>query len=233
MTVADMVDRIKVRTFQKDDTKVIGELRAAVDWAFNRIFDTENGADLIATWGSELTMAAQTREYNLAANVSGTIYGIKALWLRFSTETTFTPMRPVDSADMRFLFDDQYASSDTTTVAVGHPVLYDVVQFGKLRFAPPLPSGSVLRVDYWKKPAIVDPTTNNTLDLGTDLPPVVDESIIDKATGQIFDLMDDTRAEKWEKRAEARLTDALYVIVRRTSGPTETQPFRIRRRRLF
>ena len=231
LTVTQMVDRIKGRTFQKDSTKIIGELASAVDWAFNRIFDTQNGADLLSVFDSEKTLATYTREYDLSANVSTSLVGIKQLWIKFPTETTFTPARTVDTTDLEFIFNDQWASSDVTTVAKGHPVLFDVINFAKLRFAPPLAAGTVLRIDYWKKPNVLDPTTNNNPNIGTDLPFVVEESVIDKATAQIFDLMDDSRADRWDRKAEARLTDALYVIARRTAAPPTIKPFRIHRKR--
>jgi hypothetical protein len=231
VTVQDMINRVKTRTFQKDENKILGELQAAVDWAFNRIYNTENGADLLVVYAEEETLASRTREYDLAANLAQTVVGIKQLWLKFPTEVSFTPMQSADSTKLPFIFNDQWASSDTTTVAQGHPVLYDVINFGKVRFSPPLPADSVIRVDYWRKPTLADPTTNNSQeDLGSDLPFPVHEAVIDKATAAIFDLMDDTRAATWERNAQSRLQDALYLIQRRTSTPPEIKPFRTRRR---
>ena len=226
MTTQDIVTRVKDRTRHRDDTRVVGEINSAKDWAYTKIFLSENGPDLLMTHDTELTMSAQTRSYDLDANITGTLYGIKKLWLRFSNETNFTEMKPVDSSDEQFSWDDRYPASDTTTVASGHPVRYDIVNFAKVRFAPPLPTNAVIRVDAWIKPPDIDPTLNPTLTYSADIPEPSHEAIVDKATAQIFNLLDDDRWEIWEASAARRLSDALYLMTKRQQGPVETKPFR-------
>lgn len=231
MTSADMVTRVKNRTHHTDDLKIIGELNSAKNWAWMRTYNSANGKDLLLTIGTEKTMSAQTRTYDIGANITGTLYGIKQLWLRFSSETNFTPMIPRDMADISFQMDDQYPSSDTTSVAIGHPVKYEIVNFAQVRFSPPLPANAVIRIDAWIRPPDIDPAANNTLSYSADIPEPLHESVCDKATGQIFSMMDDTRAQEWDIRAERNLNDALYMLGTRNQGPTRSTPFRVRRRR--
>lgn len=233
LTVTQMIRRIKDRTKHTNDSLIVGELNAAQGWAYNRLYNSENGPDQLESIANEITLNARTRTYDLGASITGTLYGIKLLWLRFSSETVFSPMRPVDSADLRFIFNDQWTASDTTTVAAGHPVMYDVINFSQVRFAPPIPSGSVIRADVWLLPPILDPniSADNTLVYGSNIVQPVHEAIVAKATGLVFDDMDDARANTWETRAESWLQQALFVVNKRSQGPVTTQPFRIRRKR--
>ncbi len=109
--------------------------------------------------------------------------------------------------------------------------MYDVVNFNKVRFSPPLPSGAIIRVDYFRRPPDLDATTNDALAFGDDIPLPVHDAIADKATAQVFHLHDDDRWQEWESKAEQRLTAALYNIQRRAQGPTMTRPYAVRRRR--
>lgn len=232
MTTAEMVTKVKTRTKQADDTKVITELQSAYDWARNRVFNTENGPDILSTFDEELTLAARTRNYNLAANLANSILGIKQLWLKLTTDTVFTPMIPADTNRTEYVRNDSETAADTTVIATGHPVYYDVINYNQVRFAPALPSGAVIRVDYYRIAPLPDPTANPTLDAGNDLPEVFHEAIVNKATAQVFENLDDSRAGTWELRAESTLRDAMYVTQRRVQGPILTTPFRARRRRV-
>ena len=231
LTAQQMVQRVKDRTHCTFDMKIIGELASAKDWAFHKVFKSADGPDQLSTFGTELSINAQTREYDLGAQLSGTIYGVKLLWLKFSSDSAFTPMVPVDSASRQFVFNDQWTAADTTTVAEAHPVMYDVVDFAKVRFSPPLPSGSKVRVDYWLKPPDIDPVTNNVLSYGSDIAEPLHESIVDKATAQIFVGQSDDRWMYWDAQAERKATDAIHVVNKRHPGPITTQPFRGGRRR--
>lgn len=233
MTTQQLVTSVKERTRHQDDTRVVRELNSSLDWAYTKVFNSTNGPDLLMTFDTELTMAAVTRDYDLGANVTGTLYSIKQLWLRFATDTNFTPMIQRDAvSDDQFVWADQYPSSDTTSIAVGHPVRYDIINFAKVRFAPMLPTGAIIRIDACIKPPDMDPTTNPTLTYSFDIPEPTHQAIADKATGQIFRLLDDTRAKEYDSdirpygSAQVRLTDAMYLMTRRAQGPTITKPFR-------
>ena len=228
-----ILDRIKQRTHSRDDLKILGELNSAKDWASNKLFSAEGGPETLSTHATQLSIASRTREYDLGANVTGTIYGIKQLWLKLETDVDFVLMVPASSSDAMFTSNDPYPSSDTSTVAEGHPVFYAVINFAQLRFAPPLPSGCTLRADYFRKPPNVDPVTNNTLAYGDDIVEPLHEAIVDKATAQMYVNQDDDRMLYWERQAREKLTDASYLIRSRVSGPVRTKPFRSGRRRLL
>lgn len=231
LTAQQMVDKVKYRTHHTSDTKIVAELISAQDLIFNKIFKSAKGPDQLSVQGQEISIASRTREYDLGAQITGTLYGVKLLWLKFSTDTTFTPMQPADTAELKFIFDDQWAASDTTTVADGHPVLYDIVDWAKVRFSPPLPSGCTIRADSWLKAPNIDPAANNVLAYGDDIIEPTHEAIVSKATSQIFVGMDDDRWRVWDADARERINDALFVLDRRTGGPTRTKPFRSGHRR--
>lgn len=231
MTTQQIIDAVKARTRQNDDTKVIREVNSAKDAIYQRVFNSVGGPDLLMTFDNEVTMAAVTREYDIDANVTGTVYALKGLWLKLSGETAFTPMVPMDAwSEPVARFYDQYPSSDTTSVAAGHPVVYQVFNFAKLRFFPMLPSGAVLRIDACIKAPDIDPTSNTTLTYGNDIPEPTHEAIVDKATAQVFEQLNDDRWRDWDVMAERKLNDAMYLMTRRTQGPTVTTPYRRRGR---
>ena len=230
LTTAGMIQRVKDRTHSRDDLKIIGEINSAKDWASNKLFNSEGGPDSLSTHATQLTISSRTREYDLGANVTGTIYGVKQMWLKLSTDTDFVLMVPLDSSDPRFVANDPYPSSDTTTVAEGHPVYYDVINFSQLRFAPPLPADCTLRADFFRKPPTLDPVTNNALAYGDDIVEPLHEAIVDKATAQMFVNQNDDNVFYWEGQAKEKARDAFYLIRSRTPGPVRTQPFRRRRR---
>ncbi len=232
MTTQQLVDSVKARTRHVDDTRVVRELNSALAWAYGRVFNSTGGPDLLMTFDTELAIAAVTRDYDLGANITGTLYSLKQLWLKLPSDTNFTPMFQRDAmSDPQYVWNDQYPSSDTTSIAIGHPVRYEVMNFAEVRFSPMLPSGSRLRVDACIKPPDIDPTTNPTLTYGLDIPEPTHEAIADKATSQIFSLLDDSRWAEWDRKAETKLHDALYLMTRRAQGPTITSPYRRRQRR--
>lgn len=232
MTTEQMVDAVKSRTRQTDDTKVVRELNSSLDWAYTKVFNSAGGPDILLTFGTEKTMAAVTRVYDMGANITGTLYFVKQLWLRLPGEVNFTPMVPRDAAtDAEYILADQYPASDTTNVATGHPVRYDIFNFSQVRFSPMLPTGSIIRIDGCIKPPDIDPTQNPTLTYANDIPEPTHEAIVDKATAQVFEQLNDDRWKDWLALAERRLNDALYLLTRRNQGPTVTTAFRVRRRR--
>lgn len=232
MTTQEQVDSVRETTRQRDETKIVRALNQGKDWAWTKVYNSTNGPDVLMSFDTEKTMSSVTREYDLGANVSGTLYAIKQLWLRLSGDTNFTLMLPRDAAaDPQFALSDQYPSSDTTSVATGHPVRYDIFNFAKVRFAPMLPSGAIIRIDAVIKPPDIDPTTNTTQTYGNDMPEPIHEPMVKKAISLIFNQLNDDRWKDWAVMAERELNDALYLLTRRNQGPTITTPFRIRRRR--
>lgn len=231
MIVEVMLERLRLRTKKRDEYFLLGELNAAKDWAWNRIFLLNK--DLLITHDTEVTPSttAVTRNYDLAANVTGVLYAIKMLWVRFSSETDFTPARFADSSDAVFAYYDRF-QTDSTESATNHPVFVDVRNFDQIRFAPPLPANAEVRVDFIRRPPDFSLDTNADIDAGDDVPEPTHEAIVDKATGQIFNLLDDDRTGFWETQAESKLVTAMNVLRdRQLATPERTKPYRRRARR--
>ncbi len=230
MTSADMVAAVKARTHDSDDSKVLIELNAAQSWAYNLLYLAEGGPDLLITYNKQITLGSALREYDLATDATilpDVFQGLKRLWLKLVGETKFTQMTQSDSSIPQFVDD----VDDTTTAA--HPVFYTVENFSKLRFGALLPTGAILRVDYFRVPPAIDPTLNNTLANGSDLPVVVHQVLVDYATGLRYVALDDDRASGYISTASNNLQTALYSIRRRVQGPTTTVPYRAGRSRRF
>lgn len=240
MTTQEMLDLLKQRTKQADRAKLLMELRSAYRWVVRRVYNSSNGPDLLATIGEELpALAAITRTFDLGAAVtSGEMIGIKKLWLKLPSDTGFTGMVPDDSNDLNF------SNADTSTaanpqVAAGHPVLFMILNFTQARFAPALPIGSVIRVDYFRigpAPGVPDSGESSSDELAEgavtaqDLPAIFHDAMVNKAAAQLFTNLDDDREASWEAKAKDALNDAIYMG-HRVQAPTMTQPFRARRRR--
>lgn len=220
MTSQEMVDLVKDRSKQPDAAKILRELRSAFRWATNRVYLTEGGPDLLSTIGSELTISGTTRTYDIAAFVSGNLLGLKELWLKLPTgDQVFTPMVECDATHPAFQANDEQVAADPL-IASGHPVLYHIQNFSQVRFAPALPDGSILRVDYYKFGAPPDPTSNPTPSVvGTDLNALFHDAIVNKATAHCLENLDDDRTGAWETRARDVLNDALYAAQKRKTGP--------------
>lgn len=215
MTSQEMVDLCKDRSKQPDMAKILRELRSAFRWATNRIYMTEGGPDLLSTIGEELTISATTREYDLSANVTNYL-GLKALWLKLSTDTEFVPMIERDASSSVFKANDTQVAADPL-IASGHPVLYHIHNFGTLRFAPALPADCTLRADFFGFGLAPDPTTNPTPSDPTDL---FHDAIVAKAAAHCLENRDDDRTGGWETRAMVFLNDALRAAQKRSTGPT-------------
>lgn len=230
MTTAEMVALLKQRTKVQDTAKLLPELRAAYRWVVRKVYTSADGPDLLVTIGEELTaLAADTREYDLKTNLNDAkLLGVKALWVKFPTDTGFSPMQQADTNDPAFQSGDSTLEA-APLVATAHPVLYDMVNFSFVRFSPALPSGAIIRCDYDRIGSVPDPTTNNTQEDGSDIPDAFHDAIVSKATAHIFNMLDDSREGAWENRAREELRDAIYTTQRRVR--TRVQPFRAGRRR--
>ncbi len=232
MLTSEMMDLLKLRTKVADQSKLLLELRSGYRWAARRIFNAEGGPDLLVTLGEELTaLAATTRDYNVGSLTAGVLLGIKQLWVKLPSDSKFTLMEPTDAGNVCFTNADS-ATTAAPVTAIGHPVFYTVVNVSKVRFAPALPSGAVVRIDYFRTGEPPDPTTNPTQTNGTDLPDVFHDAICSKAIAQTFGFLDDSREGAWETRARDELNDAIYLATKRTQSPPQTTPFRAGRRRV-
>jgi hypothetical protein len=199
MTTQEMVDLVKDRSKQSDTAKILRELRAAYRWCVNRVYLAEGGPELLSTVGQEITLAADTRDYDLGANVTvtgGVYLGLKQLFAKLPTDQTFTPMIERDASAPEFQSRDSQPAA-TPDVAGGHPILYHVYNFSQFRFAPALPSGTVLRADFFQFANPPDPTTNNTAETGVDLTDLFHDAVTCKAAAHCLENLDDDRTGAW------------------------------------
>lgn len=224
MTPEEIVTQVQARTKHPNSGTVTNELLAAYRWAHRRVFNTENGPNLNVIIGEEITLAARTKEYELDIVTVESFLAIKQIWLRLPGETTFTPMVSADTNDPAFMAWDSDPNS-STLVASGHPVGYNSINFGSVRFAPALPATSVIRVDYFTQ---FDGDCNGP---SANMCGVIEDAVMDKCTSLVFNLLDDDRWTKWEASANTNLTDAIWVLQKRVQGPTTTTPWRGARRR--
>lgn len=229
MTTAEMIALLKQRTKIQDPTKLLLELREGYRWAVNKVFKSADGPQMLMTVGEEITLNADTRDYNLEANLAAgnNLLGFQQLWVKLPDGTNFSLMYPRDIEDPDFISQDSATAADPL-IAQGHPIFFAVLNYGSVRFAPALPSGSVLRVDYARVGPVPDPTTNPTQENGTDIPGLFHSACVAKATAHLFNTLDDDREGGWETRAESFLNDAIFAAGKaaRTQRPVKTQPFR-------
>ncbi len=229
-----MLDLMKQRTKVQDSAKLLRELRSAYRWAVRRVYNAAGGPDLLTTIGEELpVLAAVTRDYDLGAAVTGGEFlGVKMLSLKLPIDSFFTEMQPSDANATKFASADS-APVSNPNIAQGHPVMYTAINFSKVRFAPALPIGAIIRADYFRIGPVPDPTTNPTQEDGVDFPAIFHDAVVSKAVAQIFTTLDDTREGTSETRARDELNDAIYLATSRTKGPVQTRPVRSHRRGRF
>lgn len=206
-----MVRMLRKRTkLNNDDQYLIDELNSAQDWVYNRL--TVMDENILKNSDEQFTMASQTQTYDIAANVSRPdMYAVKWLGVKLSGDTQFNPVRWMDSSE------DSFMSADQQTAATGHPILCESLNFGQVRFAPPLPAGAQIMVSYVYISLPFNLDTNAALTSSTypGLPNPMYQAIVDKASAQVFMTLDDTRAQYWEGQALAKLRAALNVIDKR------------------
>lgn len=217
MILGQMLQRLRDRThLLNKDSALINELNSASDWTWNRIVTSNN--NILKVDNFQATMAAQTSSFNIGAAIAPvTLVATKWLGTMFQGETKFNPVKWVDSSDDKFIAADQSPSPATNS-----PVYAASENLTWVRFAPPLPVGCIIRVDYIYAPLGLD-LNQKVL---SDLPAMVHESIVDKATAQVFVNLDDDRSEYWEGQALAKLYSAANSIsTRQYQQPTRTRPF--------
>jgi hypothetical protein len=230
VTIAEMITKVKSRTKQVSSTVVIEEIQTAYDWVHNRIFNTEKGPNLYIILDEEIAISALTRSFDLQSNLGYTMLAIKQLWAMLPGDSVFTPMIEADTNDPDFISVDSQQAADSTVFAQAHPVYWNSINYNQVYFAPALPNGTKVRVDYYRFAGDPD-DSGDQLDEIVDLPAPTHEAVCAFATGLVFDNLDDDRSVAWEARAKELLQDALYTLNRRVQQPTVTRPFQVKRRR--
>lgn len=219
-----MIRSVKADTQIRQDPDIIIKLNSAQDELANRILTMDE--NILKVSNDQNTLSATTSSYDLAANVStGVLYQLKWLGIKLDGDTKFHEVVFVDSSDNEFISLDQ-----ETTTATGHPILCAIENFNQVRFAPPLPSGAILRTDYIYKPAPLSLDSN----IESDLPEPFHEAMVAKAKAEAFAGIDDDRVSYFERIALAKLYGAQNLLgQRQLSQPLRTRPFQRRAFRTY
>ncbi len=216
-----MIAAVSADTQIADQNFIIRKLNKAQSYVTNRLIPTN--IELFKVTNNQITLAADTKSYDLAANVStGELQQIELLGVEYSSETKFTPVTFIKGNSEQFDYWDQQA------VQPIHPQYCVIDNYDRVRFAPGIPSGSILRVDYIYKPAQMSLQTQTTCQL----PTIFHEVIVSDAIRQCFLGIDDTRAGDYQFQAMNELYGALNVLnSRQFSQSPKTRPSYTRRQR--
>ncbi len=207
----DALRLLRKRThLNNDDPFLIDELNSAADWAYNRLFTLNE--DICKNESEIITLASQTSSYDLGANVQRpNMYAVKWLGVQLVANAKFSPVQWMDSAN------DAFQSANQDPPATAFPVFCDTKNFNQVRFAPPLPAGAKIQVDYIWIPMLMNLNTNASFTSATypGMPNPIYQSVVDKATAQVYIDIDDTRVVYWEDQAKRKLREALNLVDKR------------------
>lgn len=214
MILQDMIARVTADTSNANTEKIVGKLNAAQDWIWNRILPMNT--EILKITDDQITVASDTKSYDLNAHVStGTLYEIQWMGVQFAGQTNFFPVQYVNGSNPTFIYWDQ---QDEQAV---NPQYVAIDDFNEVRFAPGLPSGSVIRVDYIYKPR----TLSLAQQVNCDLPDPFHEAVVSEATSLIWRMMDDTRSGQAHSEALDRLYGGINVLAKRQfQQPFATRP---------
>lgn len=221
MNLQEMLAAVQGDTQIADQNYVIRKLNKAQSYVANRIMPTN--VELFKVTDDQITLNSDTRSYDLAANVStGELQQIEFLGVKYSSETRFTPVVYTKGNTDQFIYWDQ------EPVQPVHPQYTVIDNYDRVRFAPGIPSGSILRVDYIYLPKALSLQTQTTCQL----PTIFHEVIVSDATRQCFLGIDDTRDQSYKFMAMDELYAALNVLnSRQFQQSPKTRPSTTRRQR--
>ncbi len=213
MDLATMITRVQGDSQVSDVEYIIGKLNAAQDWVVNRVLPMNT--EILKVTNDQITVSVDTQSFDLNANIStGTLYELQWLGVKFSGETIFTPVEYVNGSDPGFIYWDQQG------VQAIHPQYVTTDKFNQVRFAPGLPSGTIIRADYIYKPREMSLQQR----VNCELPDPFHECVVSEATSYCWRGIDDDRRGDMHGEAMDRLYGAQNVLKTRQFA----QPFRTR-----
>lgn len=206
MILEAQITQIMERTGSNDTNSIITELNSAQDDIWNQIIVMNE--NILKVDNCQLTMAALTSSYDLGASVTtGTLVAIKWLGVKFAADTVFNPVIWIDSSTDAFILADQSIQAATTS-----PVYATSENFTRVRFAPPLPAGTIIRADYIYMPVEMNLSTK----IVSDLPKIVHQAMTDIATAQTFTNIDDLdRYKVWAFTGQRKVAAAMNSLRKR------------------
>lgn len=223
MTLQESIELIRKRTKKSnDDPWIVAEMNSAQAWVWNRLYTAY--PDIEVTFETTGTFAAETHTFGLAAELAasgGEFFGHKTFYILNSSQNKYVPVVFMDANDPRFLAREQEQAQ------VLQPCYASAVNFGEVRFAPALPSGTGWRSDWVGTPPALSLDTQTT----TALPEPLHHAIVDKATAQMFVGIDDDRVEYWEAQSRDKILTGIHAAkFRQQQTPQATGKFPARRR---
>lgn len=218
MLLQSMLDTLKDRTKQyANDPMLVRELNSALSYVWNRLYQVV--PDLQITFETTGTFAADTQQFDLAATITaagGEFFGHQTFYIRDANQDKYVPVVFTDTNSPQF---QSMQQEDAQTVT---PFLAAAVNFGELRFAPPVPSGTLWRSDWIGKPPNLSLATNTQ----TSIPEPLHGAMVDLATAQVFSINDDTREETWQRKAEDKIIVGIHAVkLRQQQTPRTTRKF--------
>ncbi len=221
INLQEQIVAVQSDTQESDADVIVRKLNKAMSYVANRILATN--VEILKVTDDQIVLAADAKSYDLAANVStGELLQLEFLGVQYSSETVFTPVEFIKGNSEQFVYSDQQP------VQAVHPQYCVIDNFNKVRFAPGVPSGSTLRVDYIYKPATMSLVTQTTCQL----PSIFHEVIVSDAIRQCFLRLDDTRDSLYKFQAMDELYGALNVLnSRQFQQSPKTRPSTSRRQR--
>lgn len=213
-----MLALVKGRTkYLSNDTYLIQELNDGLAQAWKRIYPA--CSDLQIMFETTGTLAVETQEFDLAAVITlagGEFFAHKTFYVYDAGSLKYIPVVFMDANDPRFLDREQM------TAQVLQPCYAAAVNFGEVRFAPALPSGSQWRSDWVGNP----PKMSLAAQVYTTLPEPFAQPIVSWACANVFSTMDDTREDGIRDRFEDQCLAAVHQLKRRQNQtPQRTAPF--------
>mgnify|MGYP001566524748 CR=1 FL=1 len=196
-TINVLIDSILKDTQGSDRVYVAQKLDSVQDTLWNRILTMNE--EILKVTGDITTLTADTSNLDFADEVTtGIPYSFQWLGVKYSGDSKYNEVRFVDGSDPEFIALDQEDATER------YPVLAVIHNFTEVRFAPPLPSGTLVRLDYIYRP------TDITVDRGAyepDIPRPFHKALLAEATAECFIGQDEDNKATWHKRQSL---DKLY-----------------------
>lgn len=217
MLLQSMLDTLTDRTKQHNVPLLTRELNSALSYVWNRLYQVV--PDLQITFETTGTFGVDTQQFDLAAEIAATggeFFGHKTFYIMDANQNKYVPVVFCDTNDYQFQALQQEAAQLRT------PVLASAVNFGEIRFAPPVPSGTGWRSDWIGKP----PNLSLAANTQTSIPEPLHGAMVDLATAQVFNINDDTREVPWQRKAEDKIIVGIHAVkLRQQQTPQTTRKF--------
>lgn len=210
-TIDVLIEQMVKETQSSDRVFLASKLDAAQDLLWNRIL-TQN-EEVLKVTGDEITTTTDTSTMDLADEVTtGVPYTIQWMGVKFAADSKFNEVRFTDGSDPEFI---ALSQEDATA---RYPVLAVIENFTEARFAPPLPSGTIVRLDYIYKP---DDIHLDDGALEPDLPRPFHKALLSEALSEAFMGQDEDNKAAFHKRQAVERRDGALNVLNKRQWPQQ------------